>query len=336
MSLYLGENLISGSKPINLGVRNIGEIVASPLPLTDAGLHLLDGSLILGGGIYQGFVDYIADLYTENPSANYFTTEADWQTAVTTYGVCGKFVYDSVNNTVRLPKITGIIEGTTDITALGDLVQAGLPSIEHTHTYTKHYSLQGRYTAEWANGCYSETSATTSVNSAVNPIYGKSNTVQPQTVKAFYYIVIATSTKTDIQVDIDEIATDLNGKADVDLSNTTPAISFATAMNTAGIRTVVETYVNGTSWYRVYSDGWCEQGGYQTSGTESLITVTMLQTYTDTNYTLIAQISNTISSTSSSAAQYRFVGGVDKISGSQFKMMQSDFARGWYAAGYIR
>ena len=51
MSLYLGNDLISGSKPINLGVRNIGEIVASPLPLTDAGLHLLDGSLIQGGGI---------------------------------------------------------------------------------------------------------------------------------------------------------------------------------------------------------------------------------------------------------------------------------------------
>ena len=24
---------------------------------------------------------------------------------------------------------------------------------------------------------------------------------------------------------------------------------------------IVETYVNGTSWYRVWSDGWCEQGG---------------------------------------------------------------------------
>ena len=56
---------------------------------------------------------------------------------------------------------------------------------------------------------------------ANNSIYGKSNTVQPQTIKGYYYIVIATSTKTDIQVDIDEIATDLNGKADTDLTNIT-------------------------------------------------------------------------------------------------------------------
>lgn len=24
---------------------------------------------------------------------------------------------------------------------------------------------------------------------------------------------------------------------------------------------IVETYRNGASWYRIYSDGWCEQGG---------------------------------------------------------------------------
>ena len=44
---------------------------------------------------------------------------------------------------------------------------------------------------------------------------------------------------------------DLNGKANVDLSN----VSTSKAI-------LEESYVNGTSWYRVYSDGWCEQGGY--------------------------------------------------------------------------
>lgn len=31
---------------------------------------------------------------------------------------------------------------------------------------------------------------------------------------------------------------------------------------------VVESYVNGTNWYRVYKSGWVEQGGY-TSGVEN-------------------------------------------------------------------
>lgn len=58
----------------------------------------------------------------------------------------------------------------------------------------------------------------------------------------------------------------LNDKADRDLANTTPPY-------------IVETYHNGTSWYRVWSDGWCEQGGRLT-GTS----VTFLKPFIDTNY----------------------------------------------------
>ena len=48
------------------------------------------------------------------------------------------------------------------------------------------------------------------------------------------------------------------------------------------IECVVETYVNGASWYRIWSDGWIEQGGTCTSGTS----VTLLKAYTNTDYTL--------------------------------------------------
>lgn len=208
------------------GERNIGEVVTSAIPLTDAGLHLLDGSLLSGSGIYAAFVSYIASIY--NSSLNYFCTEAQWQQSVTTYGVCGKFVYDSVNNTVRLPKVTGIIEGTVDVSALGDLVEAGLPNITGTSTgflgATSATSTGAFYNTGWAQ--MNQNAGATGNGfgfdaSRSNSIYGNSNTVQPQSVKIFYYIVVATATKTNIQVDIDEIATDLNGKADVDLTNTT-------------------------------------------------------------------------------------------------------------------
>lgn len=216
-------------KEFNGSLRNIGELVTSLLPLTDAGLHLLDGSVISGSGIYAEFVDYIAGLYDDNPSAAYFTTEASWQTSVSTYGVCGKFVYDSVNNTVRLPKVTGFVEGTIDSSALGDLVQAGLPNIAGTHTAD---------VTALPTGCFYETGVLQPYSSGdrsgeviglnaslSNPIYGRSTTVQPQSIKGFVYIVISTSAKTDIQVDIDDIATDLNGKADTDLSNISPSAS---------------------------------------------------------------------------------------------------------------
>lgn len=45
---------------------------------------------------------------------------------------------------------------------------------------------------------------------------------------------------------------------------------------------ITETYQNGSSWYRVWSDGWCEQGG-EISGNE---TVTLLKSYTDNSYNI--------------------------------------------------
>lgn len=255
--------------------RNIGEIVASTVPLTDAGLHLLDGSLIQGGGIYSAFVNYMVGLKTNYPDL--FCSEATWQESVTNYGVCGKFVHDSTNNTIRLPKITGILEGTTDLTAIGDLVEAGLPNITGgVGAWANTGILSGAFEA----GTISNNAPNSGSASAWtwNPsfdasrsssIYGNSSTVQPQTIKVLYYIVIATSTKTDIQVDIDEIATDLNGKCDkADLQE---------------CQVVVETYLNGTSWYRIWSDGWGEQGGIASKDS----TVTFLKPFSNSDYSLV-------------------------------------------------
>ena len=48
---------------------------------------------------------------------------------------------------------------------------------------------------------------------------------------------------------------------------------------------VVETYQNGASWYRVWSDGWCEQGGViNTTSAGGSQTINLLVPYKDTNY----------------------------------------------------
>ena len=205
--------------------RNIGEIIQSTIPLSDADLHLLDGSLLSGSGTYSAFVDYIADIY--DADSNYFCTEADWQTSVTAYGVCGKFVYDSINNTVRLPKITGFVEGTTSVSNLGDLVEAGLPNITgvaYGDEFPNTLTCEGAFynAGNKSNTTVGDTRDSIKLGfdaSLSNSIYGNSDTVQPQSVKILHYIVISTTTKTEIQADIDEIASDLNGKVDVDGTN---------------------------------------------------------------------------------------------------------------------
>lgn len=277
----------------------IGQIIESTIPLNDAGLHLLDGSLIQGNGIYSEFVTFIAGLVSTYP--NLFETEANWQTSVTNYGTCGKFVYDNVNNTIRLPLISGFIEGTNDLTALGVLTQAGVPNIEavfvnHARDYypdsnksitpisgaievdSNSYPKSSFPNVGNESGGVYQYDQTLKINASLsNTIYGNSTTVQPQSIKVLRYICIATSTKTNIQVDIDEIVTDLNNKLDKN--------------DLAPVHCVVETYQNGKSWYRVYDDGWIEQGGSgrNAAGTTQTI-VTFVKPFTNANsYKFFAQ-----------------------------------------------
>ena len=64
---------------------------------------------------------------------------------------------------------------------------------------------------------------------------------------------------------------------------------------------IVETWSNGTSWYRVWSDGWCEQGGRAALNEISTTTISLFKVYKDTNYSVSA-ISITASTASDSEA----------------------------------
>ena len=52
---------------------------------------------------------------------------------------------------------------------------------------------------------------------------------------------------------------------------------------------ITQTYRNGTDWYRVYSDGWKEQGGTATANT----TRNFPTPFTTTDYTIVATLINT-------------------------------------------
>lgn len=55
------------------------------------------------------------------------------------------------------------------------------------------------------------------------------------------------------------------------------------------VQCVVETYSSGTSWYRIWSDGWCEQGGQTVSILGgNYADTTFLKPFADTNYSIQA------------------------------------------------
>jgi len=94
------------------------------------------------------------------------------------------------------------------------------------------------------------------------------------------------SSAANIQIDINQIVTDLNGKADVDLTNTVPASYFSMLMQSAGIRTVVGEGGSPAIWYRLYSDGWLEQGGIINGTSNTPVSVTFLKPYSSPSYNI--------------------------------------------------
>ena len=228
------------------------QIIQSPVPLTDANLHLLDGALLSGDGAYADYVAMMGELYNADPTATCWTTESDWQTSVSTYGECGKFVYDSESNTLRLPKLASFVQATNSANELGSLVEAGLPNItgQLYPTTLNEQGSDGYILTCSAYGAFSPALSKYNVfkiptpeyvpdkdagvdfnASRSNPIYGKSTTVQPQAIKYYFYIVVGTLSKTDIQVNIDNVMTDLNGKADKDLSNVSGIVRSVNGVN---------------------------------------------------------------------------------------------------------
>lgn len=110
-------------------------------------------------------------------------------------------------------------------------------------------------------------------------------------------------------------------------ANVIVASNALTDIANIGSRThIVETYSNGASWYRVWSDGWCEQGGTSISKN-----ITFLKAFTDTNYAFLVRF---ISSTSTSGTSYKSY--FAEKSTTSVNVPYGVDTMDWFAYGYIR
>lgn len=156
-----------------------------------------------------------------------FCTEAEWEQSITVRGCCGKYVWDSENRTVRIPKIVGFERRVIDENVVGVSAQ---------------------------------------------PLTLTSGATQ-QVTNALCYVVIAEGYKLNVEVNIDNAVAALNEKVDkADLRE---------------VQCLVEKYRSGTSWYRIYSDGWCEQGGRVFISSGATVTVSLLKPFIDNNYGIL-------------------------------------------------
>lgn len=247
------------------------------------GYWRLDGTMIPNAA--SAIPEFVQKLILVNNSLSgekLIVSETVWNQLNNTYGSCGKFCW--VGGNLKFPKINNFIQGLTDLTKLGLLTPAGLP--DHAHLYTQPYSwseagYSARHLTEYRN-------AWTGLASASNAIYGRSNTVQPESIRYPYIISIYNKIQNAATLDLDEIIQDSVYKANVNLNNITDIdSSFIAKLSNLGIRFVTETYINGFYWYRKYSDGWVEQSGRGPSAGVGTTIVTLLVPMADTNYTLL-------------------------------------------------
>lgn len=222
---FVDKLLVNGRDISTISDRIIGEIKCGAIPLKDAGLHLLDGSTISQTGIYAEFCAYLKSLLEEYPYIA--CTQAEFDDDVSRTGNCGKFVIDDTASTIRLPKITRYVQGLSSIMDIGKSLEAGLPNI------TGVYGDNGTGSSVWKSGSFKSSVAPTSWSyssseggsrnfgfvelkfnaddgATTKGIYGNAETVQTQSTKYPYYIVLANSYKTDIEINIDNVVSDIN------------------------------------------------------------------------------------------------------------------------------
>lgn len=208
-----GEYLIPYTENGGCGLE-VGDIGIAALGIDESkGLRrYLNGSILYANTNTQEFVNKLKTAGTSYPSL--VCTEEEWQAIASSSvgGQCGKFVinYDTDGTTVlsiRLPKIIMPVQGLTDMTKLGEIVEAGLPNIEGSHggleganfytsgAFTIKDTKQHNGAGAGAGDCYVSFDASLS-----NDIYGKSETVQPEQVQYPYFIQIATGQQTEVNI----------------------------------------------------------------------------------------------------------------------------------------
>lgn len=241
--------------------------------------NIPDGSIPLFGGEYSRTT--YKDLWEwVQTQAGYLLTEEEWQAkSAENDGNVPFYSKGNGSTTFRVPSLKCWIKGANGIEEVGSYLQAGLPNItgefggatkEGTMGASGAFSVPYQSSSGRAAGSGGGIISWDFDASRSNSIYGNSETVQPKSIVGMW-LVKAYGTVTNVgSTDVADIASGLT-----ELETRT----------SAHIR-VVESYRNGTEWYRVWSDGWVEQGGIKGKYSENAVLVTLLKPYSDNLYTV--------------------------------------------------
>lgn len=220
--------------------------------------------------LYKDFFDYIT-------TQGWVKTEAEWQEIATRdNGFCPFYSDGDGSTNFRTPKFAPYQQIAITSGDVGNYHKAGLPNIEGELNGTP-WITGGSEAFKALSTMYGnpvgQASGRGSVSfdaSLYNPIYGRSDTVQPES-NEWVMCVVAYGIATNV--------------GSVDIQNVMSAVNAVQASLENTVR-IAETWksTDGSSWYRVWSDGFIEQGGHYTSSDSSKFTVTLNKQMKTTYY----------------------------------------------------
>ena len=250
-------------------------------------------------------------------------------------GIADFYILDETNNQFYLPRTKWFHQFTVDTNLVNSFNAPGLPNIkgyyEDYRAYPNKNSPTGVFkgTTEYSGGGGTYNAGTPRGQvyfdaSAYNPLYSDTvDTVQPPSSNKLLYYKVGSTIVNESEIDVENLVNDvqavqveMENKVNTNLSNCTKPY-------------ITETYSNGTSWYRVYSDGWCEQGGQIANGSNN-VTAALLKPYKNTNYLALGcAISNNNGRVGIAGV------GIKTTTTCSFINNSYEFPVGWITEGYI-
>lgn len=222
-------SIIKGTNQIVAGFggtkRSIGEVYFSQSALaTDnsGALPLFTGETIASANtIYPEFYNWVTS-HTELQC-----TSAEYESALTTYGECAKYVIGS--GSLRLPLIKNYIKAANTSEGIKN-IEAGLPNITGEIGLNTGSRVSGSF-ATMTRGSSFNLNGTAVTNtegidfnaSRSSAVYGKSSTVTPASTTLYPWVVAYTAAIPASTAQAAEFQNALSGKADTNLGNLSTA-----------------------------------------------------------------------------------------------------------------
>lgn len=313
---------------VKVGALPLGHLFAWPFQTPP------DGAIQCNGATYNRAL--YKDFFAYATSKGWVKTEAEWQSIASANGdYCPYYSQGDGSTTFRTPKFAPFMQVAIASANVGKYHQAGLPNI------TGYWNTRGPEILENATGGalsiestsdnygYEHSSGGKSPKlkidaSRSSSLYGRSTTVQPESHEWMICVVVAGQATNLASVDMADVLTTV-AQVQADISQVQNDVDAIPRPNAY----VTQTWRSGTTWYRVWSDGWIEQGGHGTGGT-----CTFNKPFSNTNYTFNVQPSSWYTSHPDWIAAYEHRPGRTTAKTSISYYESGDQGWDWRASGY--